>query len=133
MEYKKHNSRDSKQILLNKKDQQTCTNCELYTVGEVCYLWLSCFKLFHEHVLGNCRDDQPWCSSSNTFFLALSFHVWSVAWHRCNVVCHFNKSYSVLGWVTVFGQAYHLGVFQANKVNLALHHSWVAKLSTSFG
>ena len=38
----------------------------------------------------------------------------------------------VLGWVTVFGRVYYLGMLQANKVNSALHPSGVAKSSTNF-
>ena len=37
----------------------------------------------------------------------------------------------VLGWVTVFGRVYNLGMQAANLVNSALHPSGVAKLSTS--
>ena len=31
-----------------------------------------------------------------------------------------------LGWVTVFGRVYHLGMKPANEVNSALHRSGVA-------
>ena len=38
----------------------------------------------------------------------------------------------VLGWMTVFGRTYHLGMQPANQVNSALHPFEVAKSSNSF-
>jgi len=41
MEHDKHNSRDSKQILLEDKDQQVLIVS--YTVGKVCYMRFPCY------------------------------------------------------------------------------------------
>jgi len=60
-------------------------------------------------------------------------HSWLVAWHSGSIVRHMNKvtlcwAMFVLGWVTI--RCTSLVCKQANLVNLALHPSRVAKLSS---
>ena len=59
-------------------------------------------------------------------------------WHSSSTVGCINevtvgRAQLVLGWVTVFGRVYHIGMQLANLVNSALHPSRVAKSSTIFG
>jgi len=51
--------------------------------------------------------------------------------HRTNEV-NARRARLVVGWVTVFGRVYHLGMQPANYVNSALHPSGVTKSNTSF-
>ena len=49
---------------------------------------------------------------------------------RCMNEVTLRQDWLALGWVTICGQEYHLGVYPAIKVNSALHPSEVAKSST---
>jgi len=58
-------------------------------------------------------------------------------WHSGSIVRRMNevtlrRARLVLGWVTVFGRVYHLGMLPSQLGHSDLHPSGVAKLSTGF-